>query len=193
MNAYSKLLTDLVNVDVDIEDEDKVLILLSSLPDEEYETFVLILINDKASQRYNEVTGALVSYELRRKDRVSSESASGDALTVRGRSPNKKGDQDRSRSKSKSGKPKVAKDQCLKCRKHGHWLKDCPENKKNKKKGKSEPSSEVNVVTTESNDTDSSTYSLSITATINYADSAEWLLDSGATSTCVPRENGFLA
>ena len=45
MNYYTKLLTDLVNVDVNIEKEDKELILLNSLPDEEYETFVLTLIN----------------------------------------------------------------------------------------------------------------------------------------------------
>ena len=38
MNNYTKLLVDLANVEVVIEDED---ILLSSLPDEEYETVVL--------------------------------------------------------------------------------------------------------------------------------------------------------
>ena len=42
---YTKLLTNLVNVDVDIEEEDKALILLNSFPDEEYETFILTLIN----------------------------------------------------------------------------------------------------------------------------------------------------
>ena len=41
INNYTKLLADLTNLDVVIEDEDKVLILLSSLPDEGYETFVL--------------------------------------------------------------------------------------------------------------------------------------------------------
>ena len=47
MNNYTKLLTDLVNVDVDIEEENKALILLNSLLDKEYETFILILINEK--------------------------------------------------------------------------------------------------------------------------------------------------
>jgi len=47
MNNYTKLLTNLVNVDVKIEEENKVLILLNFLPDEEYETFSLTLINDK--------------------------------------------------------------------------------------------------------------------------------------------------
>jgi len=47
MNGYTNLLTDLVYVNVDIEEEDKALVLLNSLPDDEYETFVLILINEK--------------------------------------------------------------------------------------------------------------------------------------------------
>ena len=47
MNNYIKLLTDLVNVDVKIEEEDNSLILLNSLPEEEYESFILTLINGK--------------------------------------------------------------------------------------------------------------------------------------------------
>ena len=39
MNSYTKLLTDLVNVDVKIDEEDKIVILLNSLPDEKYEIF----------------------------------------------------------------------------------------------------------------------------------------------------------
>jgi len=39
MNNYIKILADLANMDVVIEEEDKALILLSSLPDEDYETF----------------------------------------------------------------------------------------------------------------------------------------------------------
>ena len=45
MNSYTKLLTDLVNVDVEIAEEDNAVILLNSLPEEEYETFSLTLIN----------------------------------------------------------------------------------------------------------------------------------------------------
>jgi len=39
INTYTKLLADLANVDVVIDEEDKCLILLSSLPNEGYETF----------------------------------------------------------------------------------------------------------------------------------------------------------
>jgi len=47
MNNYTKLLIDLVNVDVKINEEDKAVIILNSLPDEEYETFTLTLINGR--------------------------------------------------------------------------------------------------------------------------------------------------
>jgi len=47
MNSYTKLLIDLINMDVKIDEEDKVIILLNSLPEEEYETFTLILTNEK--------------------------------------------------------------------------------------------------------------------------------------------------
>ena len=43
LNRYTKLLTNLVNVDVEIDEEDKTVILLNSSPKEEYETFTLTL------------------------------------------------------------------------------------------------------------------------------------------------------
>ena len=48
INRYTKLLTDLVNVNVTIEEEDKAIIFLNSLPAEEYETFTLTFINGRA-------------------------------------------------------------------------------------------------------------------------------------------------
>ena len=60
MNNYTKLLANLLNVDVAIEEEDKALILLNSLPDEEYETFVLTLINGKETLNYSDVSADLV-------------------------------------------------------------------------------------------------------------------------------------
>ena len=88
---YTKLLADLVNLDVVIDDEDKAFILLSSLPDEGYETFVLILINGRTFVSYIEVITALVNFELRRKDKKCSTSdTSAEVLTARGSSLNRK-------------------------------------------------------------------------------------------------------
>jgi len=59
MNNYIKILTDLVNVDVMIDEEDKAVILLNSLPDKKYETFSLTLINCRQTLNYSEVSAAL--------------------------------------------------------------------------------------------------------------------------------------
>ena len=102
MNVYTKLLTDLVNVDVDIEEEDKASILLNSLPDEEYGT-ILTLINGKQLLNYNNVSAAFINYEVRRKDKQSSSSSTSvEALVVRGRGSHQKGKGVRGRSKSRS-------------------------------------------------------------------------------------------
>ncbi|XP_020266328.1 uncharacterized protein LOC109841800 [Asparagus officinalis] len=67
-----------------MEDEDKAMLLLCSLPDDEFSTFVLTMINGRTTVSYKEVTSALVNYELRKNDSEPSEKASGDALAVRG-------------------------------------------------------------------------------------------------------------
>jgi len=67
MNNYTKLLTDLANMDVVIEEEDKVFI----LHNEGYETFALTLINGKHSLDYHDVSSSLVNHELRREDKES--------------------------------------------------------------------------------------------------------------------------
>ena len=92
MNNYMKLLVDILNVDVAIEKEDKALILLNSLSDEEYETFVLTLINGEQTLNYGDVSAALVNHGVRRKDKQSSsKSTSAEALIVKGRSFSEKG------------------------------------------------------------------------------------------------------
>ena len=86
LNRYTNLLTDLVNMDVEIDEEDKAVILLNSLPVEEYKTFTLTLINGRKFLNYNEVSAVLANYDTRRQDRLSSQAnTSAEALAVRGR------------------------------------------------------------------------------------------------------------
>jgi len=65
INNYTKLLTNLAKVDKVNKDKKKALILLSSLPDNDYETFVLTLINDEQSISHNKLLAALMNHELR--------------------------------------------------------------------------------------------------------------------------------
>ena len=129
INTYTKLLADLANMDVVIEEEEKTLILLSSLPDEGYKIFVLTVINEKISLKYSEVTTALVNLKLRWKDKESLGGTLVEALTVRGRSPNQRGE-NHGRSKSRYSNHRLTRDQCAFCKQIGHWKKDCPELKK---------------------------------------------------------------
>ena len=102
MNNYTKFLADLTNVDEMIKDEDRVLILLSSLPDEEHKIIVLTFINGKASLSYNDASVAFVNCEVSKKDKESSSgSITAEASTTRGMSSNHpKGNGD-------VGKPKI--------------------------------------------------------------------------------------
>ena len=125
MNNYTKFLENLANVDVVVEEEDKALILLSSLPDKDYETFIFTLLNIKNHLSRNEVSSTLVNHELRRKDKESSKSTSAEALTTRGRSSSRKGKRDRGRSKSRADFRDLKKNQYAFCKELGHWKVDC--------------------------------------------------------------------
>jgi len=104
MNNYTRFLTDLVNMDVEIKEEDKVVILLNSLLNEEYDTVVPTSINSKQTLNYSDVSAALVNYEVKRKNnQSSSKSDSAEVLTIRGRSSSKKSKSDRERLKSRLG------------------------------------------------------------------------------------------
>jgi len=95
-------------------------ILLNSLPNEEYETFTFTWINGRQTFNYNEVPAALVNYEVRRHDRLSSHgSTSAEALAVRGRGSYRKGKGDRGRSKSRPGFRDLKKNQCAFCKELG--------------------------------------------------------------------------
>jgi len=59
--------------------------------------------------------------------------------------------------------------------------------KKNNQKQKPKQPSKVNVVKSDGNDSDSSSFSFSITPSIYYSDTSEWMLDSGATYHVYPR------
>ena len=59
---------------------------LNSLPDEEYETFTLTLTNGKQTLNYSDVSAALVNYEVRRQDKLSSsEGTSVEILAIEAR------------------------------------------------------------------------------------------------------------
>ncbi|KAI4331921.1 hypothetical protein L6164_016867 [Bauhinia variegata] len=175
ITRFDSLVTDLLNLDENINDTDKALILLASLPDE-YEHLIVSMLAGKETITFKEVTTALYSNEIRKKDKLEHKSSAGEAHTVRGRSQSHKPSR-RGRSRSKG---KVAKDECAFCHEKGHWKKDCP--KLQKKKGKA-------VAKACLAENDESDYSLSCVSTETCTD--EWLLDSGCSFHMCSRKEWF--
>ncbi|KAK8946975.1 hypothetical protein KSP39_PZI007124 [Platanthera zijinensis] len=90
LNEFTELLTDLLNLDEYVNDEDKTLLLLNSLPDE-YENFTMSLIHGKEGLQYSEVSIILLNQEFRRKYKESSKAKSAKTfVSHRGRSNEKK-------------------------------------------------------------------------------------------------------
>ncbi|KAL6226184.1 hypothetical protein ACLB2K_000147 [Fragaria x ananassa] len=137
LDAFNKLVADLLNLDEDIKDEDKAMLLVNSLPDS-YEHLVTTLLHGKETIKFEEVSNALMNYEIRHADKQSSASTS-DCLVVRGRAVErknyggKKKFHSRPRGNSKNRRS-LGRDECAFCHEQGHWKKDCPK-LKNRNKG----------------------------------------------------------
>ena len=67
-NGYNKILTDLQNLEVEIKEKDKALLLLNSLPDT-YDHLIATLLYGKNEIKFNDVSNALTNNEYRKKDK----------------------------------------------------------------------------------------------------------------------------
>ncbi|GJU68569.1 retrovirus-related pol polyprotein from transposon TNT 1-94 [Tanacetum coccineum] len=127
IDEFNKLIGDLANIDVDIDDEDQALMLLTSLPSS-YDNFVETLLYGRESLTLEDVLSSLNSRELKKRTDAKDD---GDGLYVRGRSDHR-GNQGRGSSRSKSKGKGTYKLKCYICYSEDHLKKDCP--KRNKKK-----------------------------------------------------------
>ncbi|KAG5531520.1 hypothetical protein RHGRI_026210 [Rhododendron griersonianum] len=84
LNDYNKILADLLNLDVEILDDDKALLLLNFLP-KDYDHLSITLMYGKETTNYDDVSNSLVNNEYRKRD-MQAHGDSGEALFVRGRS-----------------------------------------------------------------------------------------------------------
>ena len=125
LDLFNKLILDLENIDVTIEDEDQALLLLSSLP-KSYTNFKDTLLYGRESLTLDEVQAALNSKDLnfRSEERASTVA---EGLNVRGGSE-KRDFKQRSKSRSKS----KAKIKCYHCHKESHIRRLCPERQSRK-------------------------------------------------------------
>ena len=121
LDELNKILKDLKNIDVRIDEEDQSLILLYSLPPS-FENFVNSMLHGRDILSLEDVKSALHSKELRRKVWVVESEDQAERLFVRGRTE-KGWEKSRKKSRSKSRLRKNVK--CHYCHKFGHYKKDC--------------------------------------------------------------------
>ena len=118
VSRFEKLLVDLKNLDEDIKNEVKVMILLHTLP-EEYSHFLTTLIYGKSVIVFKDVCTTLTNLEIRNNDK-NSKRASSEALVSKDLAMEKKKKRDGKNSRSKSRSRNIARDKCAFCHKKGH-------------------------------------------------------------------------
>ncbi|KAL8502265.1 hypothetical protein ACS0TY_021405 [Phlomoides rotata] len=132
LDKLNKILLDLRNIDVKLEDEDAALILLVSLP-ESYENFVESFITGKDTLSLEDVRSALHSREDRQQATGSATENQASGLFVTGKEKWKPGKKTGKPNQKGSKGPKP-EDICNYYKEQGHWKNDCP--KKNRKQEK---------------------------------------------------------
>ncbi|KAH9705144.1 Integrase catalytic domain-containing protein [Citrus sinensis] len=128
LDEFNKLILDLENVNIDLEDEDRALILLSSLPDS-YEHFVDTLLYGRQTLTLKDVKNALESKDLNRRT-DGNDLNPAESLVARAK-PDKKFSKDKKNNNQKDkGDKKKKKRKCYFCHKEGHYIKNCFEKKR---------------------------------------------------------------
>ncbi|KAL5715795.1 hypothetical protein ACHQM5_017567 [Ranunculus cassubicifolius] len=193
INDFNKIFVEAANVEVKLEDTDKAMILLCSLPTS-YENYVDHLLSGKEDKlAYDDVVSSLQAKALR--SQGSNEEAQAEGLVARGRSHSKNPNRSRYRSKSKN------KDiECRYCHQNGHSIGDCWKlQNKEKKKSKSqnqpdEKHQEVaSVAQSVGGDSEKflGEYNQECwTVTHSYLSNG-WILDSGASYHMCPKRELF--
>ena len=115
VNAFNRVISDLARIEVKVEDEDRALLMLTSLP-KSYKGLVVTLTYGKTSITSSEVQTALLSYDQREK-KTSEEGASADASDGQGLMV---------RNNHGGKKKKRGKVQCFHCKEWGHIRRLCP-------------------------------------------------------------------
>ena len=182
IDVFTKLISDLETLDIEIDDEDQAIFLLNSLP-KAYDHLRDTLKYGRETLSLEEVVSAAYSKELDLKAHGKGSRATAEGLNVRGRTE-KRESKGRAKSRSRS-KSKFRKGKCHHCKEPGHYIRECPKRKKESDK------------TIEANTSDSANLSQELSEdevlTVSPNDPRDqWILDSGCTYHMTPRRDWFL-
>jgi len=176
LDEFNSIIIDLENLDVKIDDEDKAVLLILSLPPSHRQFKEIMLYGNYLTLSFHDVKTNLLAKE-KFDTQIHSES-SGEGLVVRRRNQEKgRNNKYKSRSKSRGKNSKY----CRYCRKKGHEISECyklknKQNREDKGNGKQpEKFPEASIVETES---DGDCF---VASNTEQRSKNEWILDSDCT------------
>lgn len=188
INVFNALINDLNRIDVQFSEEDRALLLLASLPDS-YEHFVTTLMFGKTTLKFNDVMQDIISHVAMKKKNGSgggSSSSQSEGLVAKvgggGRRGRSKSRGANNRGFQRSQSRDISTVECFKCHKKGHFKRNCPEWKKDDKKGDA-TKDVAGVATLEEGEEVLTCFS---------ADHVDgWILDSGCSYHMCPNREWF--
>ncbi|KAL8137086.1 hypothetical protein V2J09_003087 [Rumex salicifolius] len=178
LNEFSSILIDLENLDIKIEDEDKAVLLICSLPSS-YKHFKEIMLygNNAECICLEDVKSNLLAKEKIDIDNPSDAPAEG--LYAKGKDKNGSKTKSKSKSKFKTTNSNTSNNKsCKYCKKAGHEISECYKLKNKEKYARKEHSKQGDMLaTTDSNAQDTTN---------------EWIIDFGCTFHVYPHKDWFL-
>ena len=182
LNEFNSIIMDLENIEVKIDDEDKAVLLVVSLPSTYKHFKEIMLYSNNDTLSFEDVKSNLLSKEKFDLD-IHSEDK-GEGLSVRGRTKEKWSTSNKkSRSKSRGRKSNKT---CRYCKKYGHDISDCfiLKKKQEKQEKSKQPAEAANVETDSDGD-------VMISVSSDKRSKNEWILDSGCTFHMCPYKDLF--
>lgn len=177
LDEFNRVILDLENIGIEIDDEDKAIIILNALP-KSHSVFVETMKYARETLSFDDVQKALKSKEIDSKQSKDLAPNTGDSLLARGRSERrdpKHKFRNRSKSKDKKGK-------CFHCHKVGHYRRECPERHRHFDKPKDQ--GDLSMAEGECSDAE-------VLCVTNLKDNTCWVLDSGCSFHMSPNKCWF--
>jgi len=188
LNEFNSILVYLGSLDVKIEDEDKAILLVASLPPSYKHLKEIMMYSNYDTISFENVKSNLLSKEKFDHDIHANPN---EGLVVRGRTNEKKGNGNRKKNRSESRNPHSSKT-CNYYGKLGHIQANCWKLKNRKGKEEKEKTATADCVVESESDGDVLLAPMSLATTSKKGLRDDWVLDSGCTYYTCPRRDWFV-